>query len=83
MKIPSIKTTAILVTLSLMPVTAGTIPVKKELLNGEVTIAVKSFIRQSSHKGRDAPPTSHLSVLMQSALLTPPVLAFHKKTKKK
>lgn len=57
--------------------------IKKELLNGEVTIAVKSFIRRSSHKGREAPPTGHLSVFMQSALLPPPVVAFHEKIKKK
>lgn len=56
---------------------------EQELMNGEVTIAVKSFLRRSSHLSREAPPTGHLSVFLQSALLPPPVIAFDAKSKKK
>ncbi|MGB0744658.1 MAG: sialate O-acetylesterase [Opitutales bacterium] len=38
-----------------------------ELESGEITVAVKSFLRRAGHKGKAAPPEGHLSVWLQEA----------------
>lgn len=40
-----------------------------ELQKGKVTIAVKSFLRYTSHKNKEAPPTGHVNVWLEKATL--------------
>ncbi len=42
--------------------------------NREVTVAVKAFLRQNSHRDKAAPPSGHLSVWLEEATLPPAVL---------
>ena len=42
-----------------------------EFGKGEITLAVKSFLRQNGHRNKAAPPSGHLSVWMESAKLSP------------
>jgi len=45
-----------------------------EIGGSKATIAVKAFLRQTSHKGKAAPPNGHLSVWMEEATLPPSAL---------
>lgn len=45
-----------------------------EFKSGEVTIAVKSFLRRAGHKGKSAPPQGHISVWLEEAELPEPVM---------
>jgi len=42
-----------------------------ELKSGEITVAVKTFLRRSQHRGKAAPPRGHISVWLESAKLPP------------
>jgi hypothetical protein len=49
--------------------------------DGTVTIAVKAFLRRNGHRGKAAPPSGHMSVWMESALLSPLALEVAAKAK--
>jgi hypothetical protein len=42
-----------------------------EFASGKVTIGVKAFLRQNGHRNKQAPPSGHLSVWLESAKLPP------------
>ena len=44
-----------------------------QIENREVTVAVKAFLRQNSHRDKAAPPTGHLSVWLEEVTLPPAV----------
>lgn len=48
---------------------------QKQYSGKEVTVAVKGFLRMSSHKNREAPPTGHLNAWVQAAKLPPALIA--------
>ena len=52
-----------------------------DFASGKVTIAVKSFLRQNGFRGKQAAPSGHLSVWLESAKLPPVVLELAAKTK--
>jgi len=52
-----------------------------DFTSGKVTIAVKSFLRQNGFRDKQAPPSGHLSVWLESAKLPPVVLELAAKSK--
>ncbi len=48
--------------------------VQGEIGGGKATIAVKSFLRQTGHRGQSTPPSGHLSIWMEESKLPPEAL---------
>ncbi len=51
--------------------------IRPQVENKEVTIAVKAFLRQNSHRNKAAPPTGHISVWLEEVKLPPAVAAIN------